>query len=227
VTVAGGPPALHPDSPKWHRRPEARPREILDAALEVLAEAGFAGTTIAEVARRAGVSPGLVVHYYGTKADLFAAVIEDSFLAFVAGEEALVARHEGSSRDLLQQLVRRFWEHCWTPRTMELLMVVKGQRAEFPEATHAVFRQLGGRWNGLIESVLAEGARRGEFRLAGPHVARVITSAVTGLAESSRCFGRLEYQPSAPDDLWAALSSLLDHGVLAGSAAAARQGESQ
>jgi AcrR family transcriptional regulator len=177
---------------------------------------GYEGATIADVARRAGVSPGLVVHYYGTKAELFAAVIEDRFLGFVAGEEALLAAHRGSSRDLLELLVRRLWEHLWRPGTVELSLVVKAERSGFPEATRTVFQQVGLRWRRLFEAVLEGGARRGEFRWSGPHAARVIGAAVVGVVESSRCFGELDQHPSSPDELWAALVDLLDHGVLAG-----------
>ena len=81
--------------PRWQRRPEARPREILDAALAAFVATGYERATLADVARRAGVSPGLVVHYYRTKADLFTAVIEDRFVGFLVEEETLLDRHEG------------------------------------------------------------------------------------------------------------------------------------
>ncbi len=200
--------------PKWHRRPAARPREILDAAMAAFAADGYEGATIADVARRAGVSPGLVVHYYRTKAELFEAVIEDRFLGFVAGEEALLAAHGGSAYALLEQLVRRLWEYLWQPGMVELGLLVKAERAEFPEATRTLFRQLGERWRRLFETVLEVGARSGEFRWAGPHAARVIGSMIVGVVESSRCFGSFDPQPSSPDELWGALVSLLDHGVL-------------
>ena len=42
-------------APRWQRRPEARPEEILDAALAVFGESGFARAKIEDVARLAGV----------------------------------------------------------------------------------------------------------------------------------------------------------------------------
>ena len=56
-----------PDQPRWQRRPASRPGEILEAGFAVFAEMGYERATIADVARRARVSPGLVVHYFGTK----------------------------------------------------------------------------------------------------------------------------------------------------------------
>jgi len=206
--------------PKWQRRPASRPREILDAAVQVFTETGFERATIAQVARRAGVSPALVVHYFRTKADLFEAVVNERLVGFVAGEEALLASHRGSYRDLLHQLVRRLWDHFWTTDAMGIALVVKAERAHFPECTRAVFLQLGERWRRLLEGVLEAGASQGEFRLAGPHAARIVGAMVIGVVESTRCFGGVDPRPSSPDELWAALITLLDHGVLA-------QGETQ
>jgi AcrR family transcriptional regulator len=208
------------DRRKWSRRPESRPTEILAAAFQVFAEAGYERTTIADVGERASVSPALVVHYFGAKADLFAAVIQDRFGSFVAGEEALLASHRGTYRDLLHQLVRRFWEHLWEPGSIELALAVKTKRSEFPECARTL-SELGGRWRRLIEGVLEAGRQQGEFRISGPHAARVIGAMVMGVAEATRCLGSVEHRPSTPEELWTTLVALLDHGVLAA------EGESQ
>ena len=57
------------------RRKEQRPEEILNAALEEFIAKGYAGTRLDDVARRAGISKGLVYVYFDTKEDLFEAVI--------------------------------------------------------------------------------------------------------------------------------------------------------
>jgi AcrR family transcriptional regulator len=214
-----GPPKASAEL-KWQRRPASRPREILDAAVAVFTETGYERSTIAQVARQAGVSPALVVHYYRTKADLFEAVVNDRLVGFVAGEEALLASHRGSYRDLLHQLVRRLWDHLWTSDAMGIALVVKAERAHFPECTRAVFQQLGDRWRRLLEGVLDAGARQGEFRISGPHTARIVGAMVSGVVESTRCFGGVDPRPSSPDELWEAMITLLDNGVLA-------QGEKQ
>ena len=186
----------------------------------MFAESGYERTTFADVGRKAGVSPALVVHYFGTKADLFTAVIQDRFGGFVAAEEALLASHEGRYRDLLHRLVRRFWEHLWEPGSIELALAVKAERSEFPECTRTL-SQVGARWRRLIEGVLEAGRRQGEFRVSGPHTARVIIAMVMGVAEGSRCLGSVEPPVSSPEELLDALLAFLDRGVLA------EQGEPQ
>jgi len=56
--------AMPDDEPKWRRRKEARPGEIIDAALEVFAEKGFAAAKLDDIARRAGISKGALYLYF-------------------------------------------------------------------------------------------------------------------------------------------------------------------
>ena len=62
------------------RKPQARSaatrENILDAALECLAERGYARTAMADVAERAGVSRGAQLHHFSTRAGLLAATVE-------------------------------------------------------------------------------------------------------------------------------------------------------
>ena len=71
-------------APRWHRRPEARPDEILDAALAVFGESGFARAKIDDVARLAGVSKGTVYLYYDSKEALFREMVRAKIVASLA-----------------------------------------------------------------------------------------------------------------------------------------------
>lgn len=62
-------------SPRNQRRKEDRPDEIIAAAFESFAERGYADTKVEQVAKRAGVSKGLVYLYFKTKEELFKAVV--------------------------------------------------------------------------------------------------------------------------------------------------------
>ena len=52
---------------------EARRAQLIEVTIDSLAEVGYVGTTLAQIARRAGVSPGLVAHYFGDKDGLLEA----------------------------------------------------------------------------------------------------------------------------------------------------------
>ena len=68
----------HPGIHKRERRKEARPQELLDAALTLFVEKGFAATRVEEVATLAGVSKGTLFLYFNSKEDLFKAVIRSN-----------------------------------------------------------------------------------------------------------------------------------------------------
>jgi AcrR family transcriptional regulator len=97
--------AMSPRDPAQNERMRRRSREaILRAALELFAERGFAGTTVAEVAERAGVSKGLIYAYVESKEELLRAILEER----VRRAEAVLARAAvaGSPSDRLRRILR-------------------------------------------------------------------------------------------------------------------------
>jgi len=60
--------------PKVGMQP-VRKRQLIDATIATIAEYGFGETTIARIARRAGLSPGIIAHYFGGKDALLAATM--------------------------------------------------------------------------------------------------------------------------------------------------------
>lgn len=68
---------------------ETRRRELVDAFARVLARHGFAGATIAAVAEEAGVTPGLVHHYFTDKNELLDSLVADLVARFRRRTHAL------------------------------------------------------------------------------------------------------------------------------------------
>ena len=86
------------------RRKEARPQELLQAALQLFDQKGFAATRIDEVAQKAGVSKGTLYLYYPSKEDLFKAVVRQNLSSLIEEGQQLAATFEGSSAELLREL---------------------------------------------------------------------------------------------------------------------------
>src|SRR3954464_3611080 len=85
---------------KRERRKEARPGELIQAALELFVEKGFAATRSEEVAARAGVSKGTLFLYFQSKEDLLRAVITENLAGrFPEWNEEFEA-FEGSTADM-------------------------------------------------------------------------------------------------------------------------------
>jgi AcrR family transcriptional regulator len=184
--------------------------------LWVFGRFGYQRATLADVAERAGVSPGTVSHYFGSKGELFHEVIADHFRGFVAQEEALLASTAGPVRHLLHQLLRRMWDHAWTPGILELMQVVQVEAPEFPESGLLLCRQLGERWRGLVGRILESGARTGEFRTLDPELtARAMSYTLLGVAQKVSTFSR--FDPSMPDRevMWRTVLDMIDRFLLA------------
>lgn len=63
-------------SPRWHRRPEERPRQILEAAFKVFGVQGLHQATLDDVARQAGITKGTIYLYFPSKSALFGAMLK-------------------------------------------------------------------------------------------------------------------------------------------------------
>jgi betaine-aldehyde dehydrogenase len=83
---------------------EVRRRQLVEVTIDSLAELGFVGTTLAQIAARAGVSPGLVAHYFGDKDGL----LEEAFrsLARRVGTHVRARlRHAATPRGRIQAVI--------------------------------------------------------------------------------------------------------------------------
>lgn len=58
------------------KAPDDRKREILDTAMQLFAERGFEATSLRDIAKHMGITPGLVYHYFDSKQKLFDAAME-------------------------------------------------------------------------------------------------------------------------------------------------------
>src|SRR5260370_2396517 len=102
-------------STRWRRRKEARPGEILDAALACFAEHGFAATRLDAVAKRAGITKGTLYLYFPNKEELFKAVVRQAIVANIARGEALAAQSPRPAPAPLERLIHHLSHPVPTP----------------------------------------------------------------------------------------------------------------
>jgi len=147
---------------------ELRRREILVTALHVIAERGYSETRIADIAKRAGISSGLVMYYYPTKVKLLVASIrwaEDRWYEEL--QEALVEvttateRLEGligifivGGRTPMLQMEWSLWLDLWSQATRD-------------EQIAEVHKESDIRWRTMLTSAIEAGLETNEFTLVG------------------------------------------------------------
>jgi TetR/AcrR family transcriptional regulator len=151
-------------APKRERRKEARPGELLDAALDLFVEKGFSATRADEVATRAGVSKGTLFLYFQSKEDLFKAVVRENIANnFPTWQEEFV-NFEGSSANMLRYAMTSWWERIGKTRASGITKLVMSEAQNFPEIAAFYQEEVIKPGNAMIRRILERGVQSGEFR---------------------------------------------------------------
>jgi len=157
------PTDARPD-PRWRRRKEARPGEILRAALDIFLERGYKAARLEDIARSAGCTKGTIFLYYAGKAELFKASVLEAMLPILESAEQRFSDHRGRVSELLTTHIRTRWHELRHTRISKLPELIVAERDDFPELVQFFYREVFGRSQRLFTSILDEGVARGEFR---------------------------------------------------------------
>jgi AcrR family transcriptional regulator len=149
---------------RWRRRKEARPAEILGAALDVFRERGFAAAPLDEVARRAGVSKGTLYLYFPSKEAIFKALVRESVLPNIVRAEETARDFRGSSACLLRELLTGFGQLIVADdRLSAFPKLIISEAGNFPELARFYLDQVIRRAFRLLAQILKRGVLAGEF----------------------------------------------------------------
>lgn len=146
------------------RRKETRPQELLDAALALFIEKGFAGTRSEEVARRAGVSKGTLYLYYPSKEELFKAVVRQNLSALIAEGEEVAGQFAGTTSELLVMLMQTWWQRVGNTPAAGIHKVILSEVRNFPEIAQFYVDEVIVPADRLFAGTVQRGIDRGEFR---------------------------------------------------------------
>jgi AcrR family transcriptional regulator len=151
-------------SPVRQRRKEARPQELLDAALELFVEKGFAATRAEEVALRAGVSKGTLYLYYESKEELLKAVIRERLSSEIEAGAQELRQHKGPCADVLRGMLAKWWLKVFESPASGVFKLVITEVRNFPDIADYYFREVVEPGQKLIGGVIRRGIETGEFR---------------------------------------------------------------
>jgi AcrR family transcriptional regulator len=190
------PPPPPPDKARWRRRKDARPQEILEAALSVFAEKGFAAARMDDIAERARVSKGTIYLYFESKEAVFRALIQATLVRRVADMVALVRDHKGPVAPLLRELLLRLGHFLSTSDLVMLPKMVIAEAGNFPDLARIYREEVVERGLALFGGLLQTGMDRGEFRKVPVHHAVRLCMAPLLLAAIWRTtFAPLDREP--------------------------------
>lgn len=153
-----------PAAPRHQRRKEARPAEIMAAALKLFSERGFAATRLEDVAEAAGVSKATIYLYFDSKADLFKAMIRDIAAVRISAAETMIDDFKGSTADLIRSLLDLLSNIAKVPELRALIKVVLSEAGNFPDIAAFYRDEVALRGLQNIARIIERGVARGEFR---------------------------------------------------------------
>jgi TetR/AcrR family transcriptional regulator len=146
------------------RRKQARPGELLAAALDLFVEKGYAATRVEEVARRAGVSKGTLFLYFASKEELFKAVVRENISGRFPQWSSELDVFPGSSAELLRYAMQAWWAHVGDAKASGISKLIMSEASNFPELAVFYNHEVIEPGNRLIRRILERGVQRGEFR---------------------------------------------------------------
>ncbi len=148
---------------KRERRKEARPGELLAAALALFVEKGFAATRSEEVAARAGVSKGTLFLYFPSKEELFKAVVVENLSGRFSEWNQEFEAFEGTTSEMLRYCMRVWWERVGMTKASGLTKLMMSEGANFPELAEFYRKEVVRPGHQLLRRILQRGVDSGEF----------------------------------------------------------------
>lgn len=200
---------------RWERRKDARPQELLAAALDLFVERGYAATRLDDVAKRAGVSKGTLYLYFSNKEDLFKAVVREHLVPVLGETEQTVENYQGSAKDLLRELMMQWWRRVGDTQLSGIMKLMMAECGNFPEVAQFYHDEVIERGEALVERTLEYGMKRGEFRQMDLRDAgQVVVAPVMMLMLWKHSFEMCESKPTDPIAFLETFIDLLFKGLL-------------
>ena len=159
VTTNSGPPkktAL--------KRNNERPRQILDAAIELFCELGFEATRLEDIADRAGVSKATIYLYFESKEDLFFALIRENIVPMVDQTISQMEKFEGRASDFLRFKAQNLGHALAYTSHGAILKLVVAEARRFPEIADYFRTEVPERGIENLAKLIQRGIDDGEFR---------------------------------------------------------------
>ena len=151
-------------APRWERRKESRPSELLAAALELFVERGYAGTRLDDIASRAGVSKGTLYLYFANKEELFKALVRENIVVLLDRFRAELEASDAPPAAQVEHFLRTWWSDFGATPVAGLCKLIMAEAGNFPEVARFFHDEVIEPNGQLFGSIVARGVARGAFR---------------------------------------------------------------
>ena len=148
--------------PERQRDAERTRMEILEIASREFADRGFAGARVDEIASQTRTTKRMIYYYFGSKEQLFVAVLERAYATIRAAEQTIDVDHLDPAAAIRRLAELTFDHHEAHPDFIRLVSIENIHRAAHITGTDD-FAGQNSPVIELIEGILARGRRQGAF----------------------------------------------------------------
>ncbi|HET9429013.1 MAG TPA: TetR/AcrR family transcriptional regulator [Allosphingosinicella sp.] len=157
-------------APRWQRRKEERPGDIVAAALKIFAEKGFAGAKMEAIAAEAGLSKGALYLYFPTKEEVFRAVVERAVAPNIDAIGKVALTTDLPFADRVRMLLPRLGEVLTCAPIGAVAKMVLGESRNFPELAKVWHDNVVARGISLLCQLVEQAQEAGEVRPGDPRI---------------------------------------------------------
>lgn len=152
--------------PRWQRKKDVRPQEILDAAAELFVEQGYSATKVSQIARKAGVTAGTLYVYYKNKEAILQEVVMNTVNSIFDESDAILEKYDGSAEGLLSILIQKWFEAVGGgSKIAGIPKLVVAESSNFPELADFFVKRVLDPAYKYICRVLEYGVSKGTFQI--------------------------------------------------------------
>ncbi|HVX73157.1 MAG: TetR/AcrR family transcriptional regulator [Devosia sp.] len=156
--------------PKFRRRAEARPDEVLDAALALFVEKGFAATRVEDIASRAGLSKGAVYLYFPSKEAILEGLVKRAVRPIADNALGFLENYAGDPRLVIGTVLKMIAGRIADPKLIAIPRLLVREIVNFPDFAQMYRREVLDRVIPAVTALIASGVREGYFRPVDPEL---------------------------------------------------------
>lgn len=149
---------------KRQRRKEARPSEIIAAAMHLWGMRGFAATRLEDVAAGAGIAKGTIYRYFPSKEALFEAALHERVVSAMDRARAMAQGFDGPTEDLLLRFFDSIRAELVDGGAAVFLRILLSEGSRFPDLIARYEAVVLARGMATVRAILAAGVARGDLR---------------------------------------------------------------
>jgi len=156
--------------PKFRRRAEARPDEVLDAALDLFIERGFASTRVEDIAARAGLSKGAVYLYFPSKEAVLEGLVRRAVVPIATSALSFIEGYVGDPRTPITFAMKAVAAKLADPKMLAIPKLMMREMINFPDFAQMYRREVLDHVIPVIIGLIRTGIAEGHLRSVDPEL---------------------------------------------------------